>query len=446
VSTQTDPTEEFELSELAVYADKILKSTNNSVFLTGRAGTGKSTFLRKLCGEIIKQFVVLAPTGIAAIQVRGETIHSFFKLPLGPIPPGDDRLEKIKYTKEKIKLISTLDLLIIDEISMVRSDMLDAIDYCLRRIRATPKPFGGVQVLFVGDLLQLEPVTPHNDWERLEAYYTGPWFFQSQVIAEIDLVNIELEKVYRQTSPEFISLLDKIRAGAHSYEDMVVLNRLPSKPPHHESSYIITLTGTRKAAADTNNLKLSELAPDPKTYKGKLTGNFPHLPAEERLVLKKGAQVIFIKNDGLPFKRWVNGTLGMIEELDEDLVRVRTPDGKLLTTGATSWENIKYSVDKKGKIKEEIVGTFSQLPLRLAWAVTIHKSQGLTFDKVSIDMGRGAFAAGQLYVALSRSRTMEGIFLRNRLKHKDVITSPEVLAYYDKMNDLGFIQRILDTE
>ncbi len=431
--------------QLQEYAYQILAETHSSVFLTGKAGTGKSTFLREAVIKLPKKSVVLAPTGIAAIHVRGETLHAFFKLPFGPILPGDQRLRQIRYPAEKKRLIAELEVLIIDEVSMVRADLLDAVDDCLRRIRKQPLPFGGVQLLLVGDLLQLEPVTTPQDRELLMAWYNSPYFFDARVWGETSLVNIELDTVYRQQDQDFVALLDRIRKADPSYEDMVRLNHLPKNPPQDDQEYCITLTGTRASAEATNRNRLQELTGDVSMFQGVIEGNFPanHLPTEERLELKTGAQVIFIRNDIGAYRRWVNGTLGVVTQTKENSVTVRLREGQEYNVEPVRWENIRYTQDQGGKIVEEVIGSFDQLPLALAWAVTIHKSQGLTFDRACIDLGNGAFAAGQLYVALSRCRSIEGLYLKRRLRRQDAMARPEVLRFYEQMNDLEGLRELL---
>lgn len=437
--------------DFADYAFRLLKETKHPVFLTGRAGTGKSTFLRKACRDLGKKYAIVAPTGIAAINVRGETIHSFFKVPFGPLRPGDPRVRETRYDSAKRKVLESLELLVIDEVSMVRADLLDAVDDCLRRIRKVAKPFGGVQVLLVGDLLQLEPVARADEWAQISAYYDTPFFFSAKVVYEMDLIPIELEKVYRQSDPEFIGLLDRIRMGAPTYDDMVLLNRRPPRPPHGQENYSIVLTGRRDTASMTNEERLQELPGKEKLFKGTVSGDFPrsHLPTEKELHLKPGAQVIFVRNDPPPFRRWVNGTLGVVEsieydeEIDQEVVWVKLRDDTIYKVERVRWENIKFR-SEKGQIKEDVVGFFDQLPLRLAWAVTIHKSQGLTFERAVVDLGNGAFASGQLYTALSRVTAMEGLYLKRKIRRRDAMAHQDVLDYYDTMNDIQAIQRILD--
>jgi energy-coupling factor transporter ATP-binding protein EcfA2 len=430
------------------YAYRIVAETGRSVFLTGRAGTGKSTLLRETVARLQehKKVAVLAPTGIAAIQVGGETLHAFFRLPFGPIPPGDARLKTIRYASAHKKLVAQLDLLVIDEISMVRADILDAVDYCLRRLRDKPGlPFGGLQLLLVGDLLQLEPVTRPEERELLGNWYRSPYFFEAQAIREIDLVAIELKEVFRQSDPGFIELLDRIRRAEPSYEDLVTLNHLPKAPPHEQSDYCITLTSTRSAADATNRKHLDELPGEVVSYRGLIDGDFPrsHMPTEELLELKPGAQVVFVRNDGGFLRRWVNGTLGVVVQTGEGQVSVKLRDGSVHEVEPVQWENTRYTQNAEGKLVAEVKGTFQQLPLALAWAITIHKSQGLTFDRASIDLGNGAFAAGQLYVALSRCTRMEGLYLRRRLRRSDAMIREEVLLFQRQMHDEQSLRELL---
>lgn len=428
------------------YAEKLVQETNYSVFLTGKAGTGKSTFLRYIAEKTHKNFVVVAPTGIAAINARGETIHSFFGVPFGPLQPGDARLKKNKYNEEKTQIMENLQLLIIDEISMVRADLLDAIDYILRKVRRNPYPFGGVQVLLVGDLFQLEPVVVQDEKHFLENYYRSPYFFHAWVLREVDLVNIELEKIYRQQDPFFIKILNAIRNNTATYDDLIKLNRRPSRVMSDDEKFYITLSTTKRNADKTNTEKLAALQTEEFLFKGEVEGDFPekNLPTDKMLRLKKGAQVIFVKNESAMPRRWVNGTIGVVEEITENSIKVKLDNGKVVEVFEEIWENVKFKYNtEKNKIEEEVIGKFTQYPVKLAWAITIHKSQGLTFDNVILDLGTGAFAAGQLYVALSRCRTLEGIILRNKIRQRDIIVRDEVIAYYDKMNDFTSINNIL---
>jgi ATP-dependent exoDNAse (exonuclease V) alpha subunit len=428
------------------YAEKLVLDTRYSVFLTGKAGTGKSTFLRYIADKTTKNFIVVAPTGIAAINARGETIHSFFGIPFGPLQPSDPRLKNNRYNEEKTQVMENLELLIIDEISMVRADLLDGVDYILRKVRRNPYPFGGVQVLLVGDLFQLEPVVTQDEKPFLQNYYRSPYFFNAWALRELDLVNIELEKIYRQEDPFFIGILNGIRNNTATYDDLVNLNRRPSKVMSDDNKFYITLSTTRKTADKTNAEKLSALPGELFEFEGKVEDDFPdkNLPTDRMLQLKEGAQVIFIKNDIAFNRKWVNGTIGVVEKIEEDQLTVKLDSGKQVVVERSIWENVKFRFNaEKNRIEEEVIGKFTQFPVKLAWAVTIHKSQGLTFDNVILDMGTGAFAAGQLYVALSRCRTLEGIILKNKIRQRDIIVREEVLAYYEKMNDFSQINNLL---
>jgi hypothetical protein len=428
------------------YAEKLVLDTKYSVFLTGKAGTGKSTFLRYIADKTNKNFVVVAPTGIAAINARGETIHSFFGLPFGPIQPSDPRLRSNRYNEEKTEVMKNLELLIIDEISMVRADLLDGVDYILRKVRRNPYPFGGVQVLLVGDLFQLEPVVTNDEKPFLENFYRSPYFFHAWALRELDLVNIELEKIYRQQDPFFIRTLNAIRNNTATYDDLVKLNHRPSKVMGGDEKFYITLSTTKRNADKTNQEKLAALEGKEYVFTGKIEDDFPekNLPTDRVLKLKKGAQVIFIKNDSSYIRKWVNGTLGVIEDMEDGLLKIKLDSGKVVEVGEEIWENVKFKFNpEKNRIEEDVIGKFTQFPIKLAWAVTIHKSQGLTFDNVILDLGSGAFAAGQLYVALSRCRTLEGIILKNKIRQRDIIVREEVLAYYEKMNDFSQINNLL---
>ena len=425
-------------NKVLTFAEKLITETTNSIFLTGKAGTGKSTFLRKIAIECEKQLVVLAPTGIAAINAKGQTIHSFFKVPFGPLQPSDARLRKIKFKPDHLATIENLELLIIDEISMVRADLLDAIDFLLRKFKKIAKPFGGIQVLLVGDLFQLEPVLPRDEKVFIENFYRTPYFFSAWVFNEMDIVNLELQEIYRQTDPHFIGLLNKIRSKKASYDDLIQLNNRPSKQMLADKSFYITLCTTRSRAKMINDEKLKELTEEEFVFQGEIKDKFPinNLPTDLELKLKKGAQVIFIQNDYSGEKKYVNGTIGKIESLDNETIKVALDNGKTVVVEQTFWENLEYKFNSENnKIEDTIIGTFTQYPLKLAWAITIHKSQGLTFENVKIDLDRGAFAAGQLYVALSRCTSFEGIILSTKIRQSDIIVRQEVIDYYTKMND-----------
>lgn len=439
------------------YAYDLIQQTRESVFLTGKAGTGKSTFLKVISQETAKKHVILAPTGIAAINARGETIHAFFQLPLGPILPNDKRLKDVSMSRDKQKLINSLELIIIDEISMVRADVIDALDYVLRRITKQPnRPFGGKQLLFVGDLFQLEPVVTADTWQILSQFYGTPYFFGARVFNALNLVNIELQTVYRQADEAFIQLLNGIRNGHVSEDQLQTLNQqVSSEQEPQPDEFSITLTTTHAIADRINSENLNQLEGRPVTIEGEIEGDFPFksLPTAYELALKPGAQVIFIRNDydgdldaenGM-VRRWVNGTIGKVDDMDENGIWVRLADDQVHQVQKETWERIQYDYDEKKKeVVEQVMGSFRQFPLKLAWAVTIHKSQGLTFERCRIDLGRGAFAGGQLYVALSRCRSLQGLTLKNPVRPRDIIVREEVRDFYQTMNDEAMIQNLLN--
>ncbi len=419
---------------------ELIQETNQSFFLTGKAGTGKSTFLKHIVETVSKDFVVVAPTGIAAVNVGGVTIHSFFQFPLRPLLPEDEDIKIFWKDSEKRKIISAMDTLIIDEISMVRADLIDGIDYSLRKNGGNPNlPFGGKQVVFVGDIFQLEPVTIKNTGEQkiISEIYGSSYFYNAKVFERVSLFTVELQKVYRQTDSAFISLLDKVRVKEISPTDLNKINtRVFSQSELNKNDFAITLT-TKNDLADTVNFKkLSELKTEPFAYNAEVSGEFEEskYPTEPELTLKVGAQVIFIKND--TDKRWVNGTIGQVSGLTDTEIKVKLKDGEIYSVEKRIWENIKYQYNKeKKKIEQEIVGTFKQYPLKLAWAITIHKSQGLTFDKVVVDFGNGTFASGQAYVALSRATSFEGLFLKQKLNSTDIYIDDEIKEFAKTFND-----------
>ena len=432
---------------------QLITHTRQSVFLTGKAGTGKSTFLKYICNHTKKKYVVLAPTGIAAINAGGVTLHSFFKLPFRPMLPDDPDLslshgrifEFFKYPKEKRKIIAEVDLIIIDEISMVRADIIDCVDRILRVYSGNMRlPFGGKQLLFVGDVFQLEPVVPSDQKEILSLFYASPFFFSARVFKDINLVPIELQKVYRQTDSVFINILDRIRNNAARKQELDTLNGryFPSFEPQNEDMYI-TLATRRDQVDFINEKKLAELPGEEYVSVGKIEGDFPEssLPTQLNLSIKEQAQVIFIDNDYE--RRWVNGTIGMVSGIDENgNVYVLLESGVAHLVEPTSWRNYKYKYNEKEKrIEEEIVGTFEQLPIRLAWAITVHKSQGLTFSRVVVDLTGGVFAGGQTYVALSRCTSLEGLVLKSKISSRDIFIRKEIVEFSQIFNNQALIEK-----
>ena len=416
---------------------QFIANTGVSVFLTGKAGTGKTTFLRHLRTILPKRMVVLAPTGVAAINAGGQTIHSFFQFAPGPFIPGAISKEAnnlFRMAKHKKNLIRSLDLLVIDEISMVRADLLDRIDDALRRYRDPSRPFGGVQLLLIGDLMQLSPVIKNDEWAMLSQYYPTPYFFSSNALASLHYVTIELRNIYRQQDPAFIDLLAKVRCGKVGYADLQLLNSRFIPNFSSDQPGWIRLTTHNLAAHSYNEARLARINSKQLNFPCSVTGDFPeqNYPAEPSLALKKGAQVMFIKNDVSAAHAYYNGKIGTVTGISSTAVEVTCPDSDdpIVVTPVT-WDNTKYTLDPVSKeIKEEVVGSFTQYPLRLAWAITIHKSQGLTFDKAVLDIN-DAFAHGQSYVALSRCRSLHGMVLTAPVNAGALITDSTVNSFID---------------
>lgn len=417
-----------------------IEKTGSHLFLTGKAGTGKTTFLRKLKEQSPKRMIVVAPTGIAAINAGGVTIHSFFQISPGPfVPESKPQLPQSHYrfSKEKQNLIRCMDLLVIDEISMVRADLLDAIDNVLRRYRDWNKPFGGVQVLMIGDLQQLAPVVKDDEWELLGKYYDTPYFFGSLALKKTEYITIQLQKVYRQTDDHFLYLLNRIREGKIDSEVLAELNKrfIPGFEPHEDEGYI-RLTTHNNQAQRVNDQQLSLLPGRTFTFRARIEGEFPEsaYPADIDLNLKQGAQIMFIKNDSSGAKRYYNGKIGVITMVDENLITVLGKgDSQSFVLDRESWLNSKYKLDAETKeIHEDIEGIFHQYPIRLAWAITIHKSQGLTFERAIIGANT-SFAHGQVYVALSRCKTLEGMVLASPLSYDSVINDDSIYRFNRQM-------------
>ena len=434
-------------------AAKIIEKTGCSLFLTGKAGTGKTTFLRNLRASSRKRMVVTAPTGIAAINAGGMTLHSFFQLDFGPFVPGARRDSRnrhsMAFSKEKIRIIRGLDLLVIDEISMVRSDMLDAVDDVLRRFRDRTLPFGGVQLLLIGDLQQLPPVVIDSEREILRANYRSPYFFDSHALSQLDYLTLELQTVYRQSDPEFLGLLNSVRDNK---ADMSVLERLNSRyipgfNPADSEGYV-RLTTHNRMANEINRARLDELQSPAYTFRASIQGNFPEssYPAEPYLELKEGAQVMFIKNDMGTDRRFFNGMLGRVTAIDEEGVTVTPADSdEPINVEPMEWENVRFIVNEETKeITEQREGVFRQLPLKTAWAITIHKSQGLTFDRAIID-ATSSFTHGQTYVALSRCRSLEGMVLERPIPPSAIINDPTVTQFMDMHTGRGIDNGTIET-
>ena len=455
------------------FVEELVLFTDSHIFLTGKAGTGKTTFLKNLPLKTYKRMVVVAPTGVAAINAGGQTIHSFFQLPFGPQIPesagktvfpltdsqGNDMRGKTwgaksraaqlqKLNKKKINLMRSLDLLIIDEISMVRSDVLDAIDAVLRRVRRSQKPFGGVQLLMIGDVHQLAPVAKPEEWEVLSPYYDTPYFFGSQVLKKTPYICVELEHIYRQHDEDFITLLNKVRNNRMDAECVRLLNSRfqPGFVPKDGEGYI-TLTTHNYQADQINESKLAAIKEKPLTFKAEIHGTFPEntYPTKEELTLKVGAQVMFVKNDPNPEKAFFNGKIGRLVGYDEKEGTITVEsEGERITVPRLKWQNMEYTINAENQeIEETEIGSFTQIPLRLAWAVTIHKSQGLTFDKVIVDAGQ-AFAHGQVYVALSRCTSLEGLVLKTRFTSNALVNDYSVDQFVEHLPEKELTQEKVD--
>ena len=448
------------------FVEELVLYTDSHIFLTGKAGTGKTTFLKNLPLKTYKRMVVVAPTGVAAINAGGQTIHSFFQLPFGPqlpenaLPPIDSHRNDMggrakalaaqyqKLNKKKINLMRSLDLLIIDEISMVRADVLDAIDAVLRRVRRSQKPFGGLQLLMIGDVHQLAPVAKAEEWEILSPYYDTPYFFGSQVLQKTPYVCVELEHIYRQHDADFITLLNKVRDNRMDTDCVRLLNSRfqPSFVPKDGEGYI-TLTTHNYQADQINESKLAAIKENSFTFKAEIHGTFPEntYPTKEMLELKIGAQVMFVKNDPNPEKAYYNGKIGRLVGYDEKESTVTVEsEGERITVPKLKWQNMEYAINTENQdVEEKEIGSFTQIPLRLAWAVTIHKSQGLTFDKVIVDAGQ-AFAHGQVYVALSRCTSLEGLVLKTRITSNALVNDYSVNQFVDALPEREPTQEKVD--
>ena len=441
-------------NEIFKLAAALINDTSQSIFLTGKAGTGKTTFLHYIKEHTIKNVIVAAPTGVAAINAGGTTIHSLFQLPFEPFlpdPSGNKKLSHhFKMHKNKINLLKELELLIIDEVSMLRADVLDAIDSSLRHFRRSLLPFGGVQMLYIGDMFQLPPVVQKEEWQLLRQYYKSPFFFHAKAIEQSFPVYIELKKIYRQKEQKFIDLLNQVRNNEISNESLNQLNSryIPGFKIPKNKNHVILATHNY-ITEEVNYSELDKLSGKDVTYSGHVTGNFSEssFPTERELQLKIGAQVMFVKNDTGEQRRFYNGKLGIVKELDDDYITVEL-EGSKEEIGVTkeTWRNIRYTLNKeKNEIEEEELGAFTQFPLRLAWAITIHKSQGLTFENAVIDAGK-SFAAGQVYVALSRCTSLEGIILKSQIPASSISTDPEVITFSRREKELSELEQILRKE
>lgn len=409
----------------------LINFSDDNVFLTGRAGTGKSTFLRELVKDVHKKFVILAPTGNTALNISGKTIHSFFQFAPIPFLPNDP--VNYEYKEEKQLLIKNLDLLIVDEISMVRADIIDAIDRTLRYYKRSNKPFGGVQILFVGDSFQLPPIVTKTEWEVLKQFYSSLFFFDALVFKDCKLLTVELLKVYRQQESRFLNILDGIRLNNFTKEHLDLLN---ARVTHSfDKSALIMTIATKKAQVEKINMdRLANISSPSKYYEGITTGKFVDKPTLQRLELKVGAQIMMVKNDY--HQRWVNGSMGTVVELASDFIKIRLDDAEIVKVERETWSNIEFKFDKSTKqIITSEIGKFIQFPIALCWAMTIHKSQGLTFDKISVDLGDGIWDSGQTYVALSRCRTINGLYLTRPVRANDIKLHSSIIEFSNGFNN-----------
>ncbi len=400
----------------------LLENTSTNVFITGRAGTGKSTLLKYFRATTKKNIAILAPTGVAAVNIQGQTIHSFFKF--GP----DVTEDKVRAVYKNPEVYKKLDTIIIDEISMVRADLFDCIEKSLRVNGPSPQvPFGGVQIIVIGDLYQLPPVVTNEEKQIFETYYHSPYFFDSNSYQKVKFKVLELTHVYRQSDKDFIEVLDAIRVCSVTDDHLNKINQQFSRNKHNENDFKITLVPTNAMANAINAVKLSQLPGETKKYVGTITGGFneKNLPTAQELFLKVGSQIMLLNND--PLSRWINGDLAKVLKLNDGNIRVLFEDGTYDDIGFYKWDMIRFIYDEDDKkIKSEVVGSFTQLPVRLAWAVTIHKGQGKTFEKVFIDFGSGTFAPGQAYVALSRCKSLSGLSLKSPLEHRHIFIEPRI--------------------
>ncbi|MBU0574098.1 MAG: AAA family ATPase [Candidatus Margulisbacteria bacterium] len=418
----------LEINDQFKRALELIENTSKNVFITGKAGTGKSTLLEYFRANTKKEVVVLAPTGVAALNVKGQTIHSFF----GFKPDITlNKIKKIKFTRDKPNIFLKIDIIVIDEISMVRADLLDCVDKFLRLNGPSGRQaFGGIQMVFIGDLYQLPPVVTGREKQIFKEHYPSPYFFDAQVFESFQMEYLELEKVYRQKDEKFIALLNSIRNNSAGEAELAALNKRYDPSYEPRSDFSVILTSTNQMAADINQQRLNSLKGKERVFSGELEGEFEayQLPTEAALRLKKGAQVMMLNNDGRG--RWVNGSMGKVAGFDEEEIVVKLADGEEVWVSPFTWEVFNYEFDRRsGRIETDVVGAFTQYPLKLAWAITIHKSQGKTFDRVAIDIGKGTFAHGQMYVALSRCRTLQGMVLKKPIKKSHIFMDWRVVKF-----------------